>query len=300
MIQRDENYNVLPDAIRRVDKDVHLNIFRKMCLVRSFEGHAVEAVEKRIIAYPVYLSSGQEAVAAALAQRIRTYQTFPQHRAHDIFLAFGAPPELLADELLGLPTGASGGRAGSNCLQYHHDGIDIYGHHGLIGENVPQAAGAALANNKPTLCVFGDGSAEEDYVLSSLGFAATHKLPVLFVCIDNGLSILTPTEKRRSWDLAAVAASFGLESVDCADDPSTLLLLLERLSARLPALLNVRVCRSYWHVGAGRDGTTEWDRYSIYKDSLRAIGLGDEVIDVERQTSIEMDTLWQTRLLQQP
>ena len=59
----------------------------------------------------------------------------------------------LRDELLGLPSGTSGGMAGSNCVQCHENNINMYGHHGLIGENVPLAVGAALGSNKPAVCL---------------------------------------------------------------------------------------------------------------------------------------------------
>ncbi|MBF0125144.1 MAG: hypothetical protein HQL60_07395, partial [Magnetococcales bacterium] len=216
---RSATFNVPANISAQFPLEVSLQIFRQMSLVRYFEQGVIQSQQCKEITYSVYLSSGQEATAAALSLAVRHYQTFPQHRAHDIFLTFGGPPEQLRDELKGLPTGSSQGKAGSNCLQYHDNGIDIYGHHGLIGENVPQGVGAALGNGRPTLCVFGDGAAEEDYVLSAFGFAATHKLPVLFVCIDNDLSILTEVAVRRSWDVAEVARSFGVPAVDTADDP---------------------------------------------------------------------------------
>ncbi len=188
---RTPDYNVPSGISTQFSIDLSLAMFKKMCLVRYFELGLIGAIEEKRVNYQVYLSSGQEAVAAALATEIRDYLIFTQHRAHDVYLTFGGSPEMLRDEFLGLPTGTSQGKAGSNCLQFHQNGISMFGHHGLIGENVPQGVGAALATKKKTVCFFGDGSAEEDYVFSAMGFAVTHKLPVYFVCIDNDLSILT-------------------------------------------------------------------------------------------------------------
>ena len=68
----------------------------------------------------------------------------------------------------------------------------MYGHVGLIGDQVPVAAGFSLVkNDKITVCYFGDGAAEEDYVLATLGFASQKKLKILFICDDNNLSVLT-------------------------------------------------------------------------------------------------------------
>ena len=99
---------------------------------------------------------------------------FNQHRSHAIYLAFGASPEKLRDELLGLPTGCSGGMSGSNAIQAPE--INMFGHSGLMGEQLPIAVGAALGSSRGTLAVCGDAAVEEDYIYPSLGFAATKKL----------------------------------------------------------------------------------------------------------------------------
>ncbi len=133
---RSPTFNVQAEIAKQFSSELSLTIFERMCKVRYFELGVIDAVSKKEITYPVYLCSGQEAVAAALSTEIKNYLIFAQHRAHDIYLTFGAPPERLRDELLGLPAGTSQGRAGSNCLQYHENGITMFGHHGLIGEDV--------------------------------------------------------------------------------------------------------------------------------------------------------------------
>lgn len=297
---RSPTHNVPENIAEQFTAELSFALFERMCLVRYFEQGVIDAVKKKEISCPVYLCSGQEAVAAALSTEVRDYQIFAQHRAHDIYLSFGAPAERLRDELLGRPTGTSRGRAGSNCLQYHKDGMSMFGHHGLIGENVPQAVGAALSNGKNTLCVFGDGAAEEDYVFSAMGFAATHNLPVLFVCIDNNLSILTKVDVRRSWRVVDIASSFGIPSVDIADDPWTVLQNTRNLTRNLPALINCHVCRGYWHVGIGTDGPPEWDRYQMVKDELIRLAHGKAVEKIEQKARASMEKLWDKELLLKP
>lgn len=275
-------------------------MFDRMSSVRYFELGVADAINRREITVPVYLSSGQESVAAALALKIRDYLVFAQHRAHDLYLAFGGPPERLRDELLGRSTGTSQGKAGSNCIQYHEDGVAMFGHHGLIGENVPLGVGAALDSGKNTVCIFGDGAAEEDYVFTAMGFAVTHKLPVLFVCLDNNLSILTPISDRRSWSITRVARALGMPACDVADDPWAVLWHTGRLTKRLPALINCYVCRGYWHSGAGIDGPPEWDRYQMVKDELIKLGHGDAVGEIEEKNRCLMEKVWDRELLLKP
>ena len=297
---RSPDLNVPKGISANFSTDQSLTIFERMCRVRFFEAGVIQSIENKDIRCNVYLSTGQEAVAAALSTLIADYQVFPQHRAHDVFLTFGGPPERLRDELLGRSSGSSQGKAGSNCLQWHADGVSIYGHHGLIGENVPQAVGAALGNRRPTVCFFGDGAAEEDYVLAAMGFAATEKLPVLFVCVDNNLSILTPIADRRSWEVTKVANAFGIPAVDCADDPWAVLHHAGTLTRQLPALINCRVCRGYWHAGIGIDGPPEWDRYERVRQALIRQGLGRQIETIVQTVRIEMEQLWGHSLSRRP
>ena len=289
------NYNVDANAMENFSHEVQLGIFRKMAKLRRFEDQVVKVSNTGKIKVKVHMSSGQEAVGAAIAQVAADYQIFTQHRSMDTFLALGGNPEKLRDEILCLDTGCCGGRIGG-AFQIHEHGIDMYAHTGLIGENVSVGVGMAFGNGRKTLCLFGDGAAEEDYVLEAFGFAATHKLPVLFVCTDNELSVLSPKKKRRSWELTDVCKGFGIAAVDLADDPFTVMYHIKNFENKLPALINVRVCRNYWHAGTGIDNPPAWDRYELLKSALIAQGYGEQIEAIEDECSVQMEDLWQKYL----
>lgn len=294
---RSASRGVIPNAATSFDASVSLEVFRRMCLSRHFELGLVRAIDEGLITYPTYLCLGQESIAAAMSMAIPEFMIFAQHRAHDVYLTFGGDPRKLRDELLGLPSGTSGGRAGSNCIQCHENGLNMYGHHGLIGENVPLGVGAAFGSGEPCVCFFGDGAAEEDYVFSAMGFAATHKLPVLFVCVDNNLSILTPVATRRAWRLVDVAAALGMAAYDLADDPWSVLARALELKNGLPAVMNCHTCRARWHSGTGIDGPPEWDRYGEVKQELGRLGLIDQATRLESTVQQAMEELWSTQQL---
>ncbi|MBN2008117.1 hypothetical protein JW960_02090 [candidate division KSB1 bacterium] len=289
---RSADFGVNPGLPKLAREEVSLKLFYRMCLARYFDLGVVQASEQGRINIPVYLSLGQEAISAAMSMVIPEFQIFAQHRCHATYLTFGGDPAKLRDELLGLPTGCSGGRAGSNCLQSHEGSMTMFGHHGLIGENVPLGVGAAMGSNKPTVCFFGDGAAEEDYVFSAMAFAVTKQLPVLFVCEDNNLSILTPVKDRRSWDMTKVAAALGMPAVQFSDDPWMILHETERLSKQLPAFIDCFTCRANWHVGVGTDGPPEWDRFQLVKERLAKQGLTDQAEKIEREVQERMNKLW--------
>lgn len=274
---------------------ISLEIFRRICFVRYFELKAAQVYKDGLIHSPIYLSVGQESIAAAISMVISGYVIFAQHRAHATYLAFGGDPVKLIDELLGRPTGCTGGRGGSPMIQ--EPNIKMIGHHGLIGENVPLAVGYALGSKQNTVCFFGDAAAEEDYVFGSMGFASTHKLPVLFVCEDNDLSILTPTDVRRNWEIADVAAALKMPAVDITDDPWLIAFQTKELVKNLPAFINCRTCRHLWHAGAGIDGPPEWDRLALLKETLMALGI--DYKDTENQTKLYVENLWEKQLQKQ-
>lgn len=269
-------------------KELDLEIFKRVCISHYFELETAEAFKKGRIKTPIYLSLGEESIPAALSMVLKDYYIFAQHRAHSIYLSFGGDPKALRDELLGLPSGCTGGIGGSPMI--HSKEIKMIGHNGLIGEHIPLGVGMSLATKENVVCFFGDGAAEEDYVMSSVGFAATHKLPVLFVCVDNELSILTPINVRRSWKTADVAKAYGVESIEIDDDPWKLVSCLD--NKKLPLFINCKTCRHLWHSGAGCDGPPKWDRFELIKDELFKRKLLNEAFKIEFEVKENMHQLW--------
>ena len=289
---------MIPNLEKSFSKKLSLEIFRRMCNTRYFELKVLEAFEMGLINCPIYLSIGQESISAAISTVISDCLIFAQHRGHSVYSAFGGDPVKLRDELLHRETGCSGGRGGSPSIQEHS--ISMIGHHGLIGENIPLAVGAALGKpEKTTVAFFGDAAAEEDYALASMGFAITHKLPVFFICEDNDLSILTPVKDRRSWKISDCTAAMNIPSVDITDDPWLIVHHARKLLKDLPAYLNCHTCRHRWHAGTGIDGEPEWDRFSIVKKQLNKLGLSKETKKIEEKSKEEMDKLWEEPLRKQ-
>ena len=272
-----------------------LEVFRRMCLIRYFELNVKKAYDQGLMPKaPIYLSVGQEAISAALATSTTTKPSlFGQHRGHDIYLAFGGEPSKLIDELLGRPTGCAGGMGGSASI--HCPEIKMIGHDGLMGTQIADSVGSALGTKETTIAFMGDASAEEGYVLESLGFAKTKKLPVLFVVNDNNLSILTKKDVRRDWSMAE-HANFGMPAIEITDDPWLIMYYAKKFSTSLPALMNIHTCRELWHAGTGKDGEPEWNRFELVKHELDKLGLGTEAEAIENITRKFLDELWEIKL----
>jgi TPP-dependent pyruvate/acetoin dehydrogenase alpha subunit len=291
---RSKNLGQIEGLSSKFSKEISLELFKKMCVCRQFELNVKKAYDEKFIKAPVYLSFGQESIAAALSVSFPKPYIFAQHRSHDVYLSYGGDPHALTDELLGKPAGCAHGMAGSSLI--HSPKIGMFGHTGFIGDQIPIAVGFALGSNKKTLAILGDAAAEEDYVLGALGYAAHKKLPILFVCYDNNLSILTEVKVRRSWKIADIARAFGMEAVDIADDPWLIMHYVEKLSKNLPVFMNIHTVRHLWHSGTGIDGPPEWDRYQMVKDELVRLGWEGEVKTIEGLAVKEVEGWWQKSL----
>ena len=203
-------------------KKKFLEIFKKASICRNFEINTYRAIEAKKIKIPVYLSGGQEYISATLSSIILNELKikpliFPQHRCHSTYISFGGNIEKLIKELLGLNGGCTNLMGGSASI--HSKEINLFGHDGHMGTQVPIGIGACFTSKKPTIVFMGDASAEEDYVLGALGWASTKKLPILFVVEDNNLSILTEKKIRRNWHMHDVAKSFKMKGFNIDDNP---------------------------------------------------------------------------------
>ena len=275
-------------------RNYRLEVFRRASLCRNFEEATFKHIKNNLIQFPVYLSAGQEYIPSSIStitENEYNPNIFIQHRGHSTYLAFGGNIIELIDELLGRKTGCANGMGGSASIQSKEK--NIFGHDGLMGSQVPIAVGHCFITRKPTIVFCGDSAGEEDYVFSAIGWAATKKLPILFVIEDNNLSILTEKKVRRNWELDEVAKGFGVESFNISDDPIDIKKSMEN-TFKYPILLNINTVRKFWHAGAGIDNEDVFDRYLDEMESL-----GDEALKVHGQTKKLISELWDKQLEKQ-
>ena len=180
---------------------------RKASLCRHFENNVFELVKDKKIEYPVYLSTGQEYIPCSISEIGKLKKISPllfgQHRGHSLYLSFGGNIVKLINELMGNKNGCTYGMGGS--LSIHSEKINMFGHDGFLGSNVCIGVGACFSSKKPTIIFMGDSTIEEDHALSSLGWASTKNLPILFVVEDNNYAILTEKKERRNWEASELA-----------------------------------------------------------------------------------------------
>ena len=172
----------------------YLELYRTMVLIRGFEDLIQSLFLRAEIYGTTHLYSGQEAVAVGVASvledRDRVAATY---RGHGHALALGVDPQQLLDEMLGRATGVNGGRAGS--MNINAPEKRLVGSFGIVGGTIAAATGVGLALKRTggvAVCQFGDGAINQGYFYECLNFCAVLRLPVVFLCENNGYGEYTP------------------------------------------------------------------------------------------------------------
>ena len=181
--------------------DLDLKLFNNMLLIRMAEEAIADNYNDQEMRCPTHLSIGQEASASGVGLALSNEDlAVSTHRAHAHYLAKGGNLNSMIAEIYGKSTGCSSGKGGSMHLIDRSVGFE--GSTAIVGNTIPIGVGLGLSlklNNKRAISIVfcGDGSTEEGVFFESINFAATKKIPVLFICENNFYSVYSPLKNRQ-------------------------------------------------------------------------------------------------------
>ena len=205
------------------DADLQLRLYRSMRSIRSFEEKVAELFYAGRLPGFVHLYVGQEAVATGVCANLRDDDVITStHRGHGHLVAKGARMDRMMAELYGGVDGYCQGKGGS--MHIADFSVGIYGANGIVGGGMPIAVGAGLAarvqqSDRVSVAFFGDGASNEGTFGESLNLASVWKLPVIFVCENNGFTQFTPTAQLTAGTIAERTKGYDIPSVAIeADD----------------------------------------------------------------------------------
>lgn len=208
----------LPFAFRKYTAEQLRDVLHKMYLIRRFEEGAEDAYMRGLIHGTMHLSIGQEASAMGICMPLTDQdQITSTHRGHGHCIAKGADVKRMFAEFFGKTTGYCKGRGGSMHIADVTKGN--LGANGIVAGGIPIAVGAALAakklkNGKVAVSFFGDGANNEGAFHEALNMAAVWKLPVIFVCENNGYGMSTSTERSTAVkNIADRASAYAMPGV---------------------------------------------------------------------------------------
>ncbi len=173
-----------------------IRFYTEMIRIRKVEEALMKAFSNGEIPGFIHVCIGQEATPVAVCAHLKkTDHVATTHRGHGHALAKGIELKLFMAELFGRKNGPCLGRSGS--MHLCDSSLGIMGANGIVGGGIPIATGAAFASkykksNQVTACFFGEGATNEGTFHEALNIAAIQKLPIIFICENNGWAEFTP------------------------------------------------------------------------------------------------------------
>lgn len=201
-----------------IDAERAKHILLTMQRIRHFELKALQLFEENKLRGSVHLYVGEEAVAATVCSHLTDNDYITStHRGHGHCIAKGAELTRSMAELMGKETGYCKGRSGSMHIADFSRGN--LGANAIVGGGIPIAVGAGLAikqqkRDNVAVTFFGDGASNEGVTHEAMNLAAVMKLPVIFVCENNGYGISVPAWQSTSVeDISVRAAAYNMPGV---------------------------------------------------------------------------------------
>jgi pyruvate dehydrogenase E1 component alpha subunit len=190
-------------------------LLARMALIRRFEEEAGRQYQRARAGGFLHLAIGEEATIVGTTSVMRDEDfLIGTYRTHGHAIARGTEPDRVMAELFGKVGGTSGGRGGS--MHIFDAGNRFMGGYGIVGGNLPIAAGLALASqykgeDAVTVCMFGDGASNTGNFGETMNLAALWKLPVLFLVENNLYGMGTSVERHSAQtDLSKKAEGYGI------------------------------------------------------------------------------------------
>jgi pyruvate dehydrogenase E1 component alpha subunit len=272
------------------DRDIE-RLYRSLRRIRRVEEEIARIYPSDKIKSPVHLSIGQEFVAVGICDVLEPADIVsPTYRGHAAYLAKGGDLNGMMAELYGKATGVAGGKGGSMHLIDMR--CNVIGTSAVVGTTIPIAVGHGLTfrrrkTGQVAVAFFGDGATEEGVFGESLNFAALQRLPVLFVCENNGLAIHTATAQRwATQHLSERVATYGIPThrIDSGDVLELRATAAEAVTAMRagtsgPVFIECKTYRWREHVGPNED----FDAGYRSRDEMQPWLANDQVETLGRQ-----------------
>lgn len=243
---------------------LNLELYKKLYLIRKVEGEICKYYHENEMKTPMHTSLGEEGIVVGVCYALKPNdQVFGTHRSHALYLAKTGETDKFFAEMYGKKTGRARGKAGSMHLSAPEMGL--MGTSAIVGSIIPIAVGAAFANKrkkngKMVAVFFGDGAIDEGVFWESLNVACLMRLPILFVCEDNGLAVHTSTLKRQGYkSITEIVSKFDCQVFQEQTTDAQALFELSRRAIKLakvnqkPCFLHLKYYRYLEHVGVNED-----------------------------------------------
>lgn len=202
-------------AQAKFGKETYVRWYDEMLLMRRFEEKSAQLYGQQKIKGFCHLYIGQEAVVAGTMSAVtKDDKIITAYRDHAHALGCGISANAVMAELCGKIDGCSKGKGGSmHMFSKEHN---FFGGHGIVGGQIPLGAGIAFAeqyNGTKNVCVcfMGDGAVRQGSLNEAFNMAMLWKLPVIFVCENNGYAMGTSVQRTTNvLDIHKIGDAFDM------------------------------------------------------------------------------------------
>ncbi|MEV0354826.1 thiamine pyrophosphate-dependent dehydrogenase E1 component subunit alpha [Nocardia sp. NPDC050697] len=287
-------------ATAAVSPELLLRMFTVIARARAIEDAVAVHIRDHGFAGFWHPGKGQEgAVAGAVAAMADGDYLFYQGRGAAWPLAKGMGLAPILGDLLGKATGSTGGK-GAGVPHWADPALGIMGEGATLGSVYPVAAGAALSaqlrgSGQVALADFGDGTAARGTFHESLLEAARWRLPLVYFCENNGISVSTTFESvSPTKTIAERASAYGIPGIrvdghDAVEVYHAVKTAIDRARAgQGPSLVEAVVTRVGGHWEGDAQKYRPADFLADYTDPLEVIreridpGIARRVIDAAK------------------
>ena len=192
-------------------------LYRLMLTSRKLEEEISKLWQEGRISGEMHLGIGEEGIVAGVVDHLSDGDAIAaDHRSTPPMVMHGVDPTAIVAECLGSEAGLGRGIGGHMHLMSKDH---LAAASGIVGSSGPLACGFALAHqqlrpDRVAVAFFGEGAMNQGMLLESFNLAGAWKLPVLFICKDNGMAITTASEGVTSGNLVDRVRGFGIPAVE--------------------------------------------------------------------------------------
>jgi pyruvate dehydrogenase E1 component alpha subunit len=276
-----------PATDRAIDAALAAELYGLVSLVRAIELRLQHHIQEHGFGGFWHPGIGQEGVQVGAAAALRRDDyLFYAHRGLGYAVAKGMKVEQLLGDLFGRATGSTGGKGGGTA-HFVDPSVGVLGQGGTLGSSFTLGAGAAisarmLGTDKVVAVFFGDGASARGTFHEAALQASVWKLPVVWICENNGWAVSVPiSEQSPTENIADRAAAYGMPGVvvdgqdALAVHAATTEAIARARAGEGPTLIEAKTLRIRGHY--------EGDRQQYRTDLTDGVEIPRDPIDLLRQ-----------------
>ncbi len=195
-----------------------LELYESMVTMKLWDQTALRLLQEGRVLAGYHSGRGQEAIpAGGVAPLRRDDYLMYAHRGFGYTIAKGMSLAAMFGDLMANTAGTTGG-LGAGIPHFADPELGILGQGGTLGSCFGIATGAAFSakyrgTDQVVVCFFGDGTANRGAFHESVNAAAAWKLPVVWICENNGYAVSVPVAESTAGRIVDRAAGYGMPGV---------------------------------------------------------------------------------------